>query len=591
MTGWSRLGWLVVGIAAGYGAAWFQLRMAGADSEPAPAAVASDLQPAPAMPVRRGPASPAVSVSVENPLSGEFVRAPGLLLGDERYLLMALAPIRDATTAFIEYPGGAREPVGDVVAIDVDLGLAVLATPLRDGASYESSDSSGTLYLGRDVTWKSQFGVGNGFVDSAARQTEGGNYVYALRLDDRPTAITTSTLAASRPQLAAPLALLADNGNRLIGVTLPGREGSGGVDAIDAASLRDLLASIGTIEPMNLAAFAGFYASATDVGRLERLARLVGRRDWEGAVLLARDLQSQGPPSGDARPLIERAYEGLALQQLAQGDAYATLATLDDAQRHVGQSAERMALRAAVYKALDEPDEALEWYARALRADPSLEPSLRPALRDYALSLTHRPSSSLAMSIEWMQRVLADDAGFAPYHARLGQLFFESGRYAEADASLSRALSLDPAMATELQTLQASARQRRNLPHSTDVPIDTRGNVIFLDVMVNGAGPFRFLLDTGASYTAISTETALRLGIDNTFFGAPVTALETANGRIYATVTKLQSVAVGQAAVNDVDVVILDTMGGADGLLGLSYLDHFNVDINRTVGKMSLVRR
>ena len=64
-----------------------------------------------------------------------------------------------------------------------------------------------------------------------------------------------------------------------------------------------------------------------------------------------------------------------------------------------------------------------------------------------------------------------------------------------------------------------------------------------------------------------------------------------ANGRISAPLATAASVSVDQAVVNDVPVVILDDMGSFDGLLGLSYLEHFSYTVNAVNGELLLERR
>lgn len=115
---------------------------------------------------------------------------------------------------------------------------------------------------------------------------------------------------------------------------------------------------------------------------------------------------------------------------------------------------------------------------------------------------------------------------------------------------------------------------------------------MYVDARINGsAETFRFLFDTGASYTAITSETALRLGINNIFFGAPVVELQTANGNVFTTTATLQSIDVAGARVDNVEAVILESMNGVDGLLGQSFLRHFDVNIDQTRGVIAFNRR
>ncbi|MBS0410782.1 MAG: TIGR02281 family clan AA aspartic protease [Proteobacteria bacterium] len=80
----------------------------------------------------------------------------------------------------------------------------------------------------------------------------------------------------------------------------------------------------------------------------------------------------------------------------------------------------------------------------------------------------------------------------------------------------------------------------------------------------------KFLVDTGASAVALTSDDARRLGIDpNTLtYNYQVT---TANGQARAAQVHLASIAVGQARVDNVDAYVLDH-GLETSLLGMSYL-------------------
>ena len=90
---------------------------------------------------------------------------------------------------------------------------------------------------------------------------------------------------------------------------------------------------------------------------------------------------------------------------------------------------------------------------------------------------------------------------------------------------------------------------------------------IVLAVTLNGRGPFRFLLDTGSTHTAVSAETA-------TAIGAPVVARATmasAAGSRDTLVVRIDSVEVGPITATDLlpSVVEVGMAGdGIDGVIG-----------------------
>jgi predicted aspartyl protease len=107
--------------------------------------------------------------------------------------------------------------------------------------------------------------------------------------------------------------------------------------------------------------------------------------------------------------------------------------------------------------------------------------------------------------------------------------------------------------------------------------------LILLPVQVNGDGPFEFILDTGAGTSLLSSDLAkkLKIKIISTREG------QSAGGKISVSLAKVDSLAVGQAKLDDVDVGIVDlthignTIGTKiDGDIGYNFLKHFRITID-----------
>jgi hypothetical protein len=89
---------------------------------------------------------------------------------------------------------------------------------------------------------------------------------------------------------------------------------------------------------------------------------------------------------------------------------------------------------------------------------------------------------------------------------------------------------------------------------------------IILRVMLNGRGPFRFLLDTGSTHTAVSEKTAALIG-------APVvakTTLGSVAGIRAALVVRIDALEIGPINFPDLlaTVANLGMAGGVDGVIG-----------------------
>jgi len=96
---------------------------------------------------------------------------------------------------------------------------------------------------------------------------------------------------------------------------------------------------------------------------------------------------------------------------------------------------------------------------------------------------------------------------------------------------------------------------------------DQRGHVV-LEGAVNGA-TVRFLVDTGATFVALTLADAAAAGIGRGSLNFNAT-MNTANGQARAALVKLREVRVGQLSINDVPGVIQENLPYS--LLGMSFL-------------------
>lgn len=124
-------------------------------------------------------------------------------------------------------------------------------------------------------------------------------------------------------------------------------------------------------------------------------------------------------------------------------------------------------------------------------------------------------------------------------------------------------------------------------PEGIEVPISRRGGVFVAEVTLNGRVKRRLVVDTGASDTVISQETAkeLDLPIDE---DTPFVVRFTASDVIFVPLVTLKSVRVGNAEVEGVEATV-QTMPSGDGLLGQSFLSRFRVVLDAAGGKMTLL--
>jgi predicted aspartyl protease len=110
--------------------------------------------------------------------------------------------------------------------------------------------------------------------------------------------------------------------------------------------------------------------------------------------------------------------------------------------------------------------------------------------------------------------------------------------------------------------------------------------LIVLEVMVDGKGPFRFVLDTGAGGTVVSKALAKELQIDSDKTKKSDKAIG-AGGAVEVRLAKVESLSIGRTRREGLDVAIMDLDGigkaietKIDGIVGYNFLKHYRVTID-----------
>ena len=161
-------------------------------------------------------------------------------------------------------------------------------------------------------------------------------------------------------------------------------------------------------------------------------------------------------------------------------------------------------------------------------------------------------------------------------------------RFCEATAPINMWVSLDPATRDTSQTRKiiSDYETKGNCASSTEFqkesfPVRGQQNVVMVKAEINGVRGL-FVLDTGASYTSVKPTFADRAHIP--LADTTEITLSTANGLAKAKLSKADNVALGRLTATNVPVAVQDLDGksygpGVDGLLGMSFLSRFDVQM------------
>jgi len=116
--------------------------------------------------------------------------------------------------------------------------------------------------------------------------------------------------------------------------------------------------------------------------------------------------------------------------------------------------------------------------------------------------------------------------------------------------------------------------------------IESGKPIITVDTIVNGEGPFNFVVDTGASHTVISNQTAEKLGLNENSPGCCESAelsAQGAAGPVAARTTTVKSIRVGDIEVNNIEVALIDLTSLSknwDGIIGYTFMKNYRVVID-----------
>jgi clan AA aspartic protease (TIGR02281 family) len=130
------------------------------------------------------------------------------------------------------------------------------------------------------------------------------------------------------------------------------------------------------------------------------------------------------------------------------------------------------------------------------------------------------------------------------------------------------------------------------LPSKASIPFEKQGQVVVVEATLNKKTAAKFVVDTGASYTMISSAVAKELDID-TEQNRRTAPFQTANGVIQAPLVSLESISIGGMEIRNLTAAVHDVLSDSRiaGLLGLNFLSNFRMDIDTQKGVLHLEKK
>jgi hypothetical protein len=112
---------------------------------------------------------------------------------------------------------------------------------------------------------------------------------------------------------------------------------------------------------------------------------------------------------------------------------------------------------------------------------------------------------------------------------------------------------------------------------------------IWAPVTVNGQGPFRLVLATGASHSALTPRLAEALGVKAD--PAKTVMLRGATGSVAVPVVPVETLEIGDLLIEPRQLAVIpDALGGADGVLGMDELANMRIHIEFRRDRITIMR-
>jgi predicted aspartyl protease len=146
-----------------------------------------------------------------------------------------------------------------------------------------------------------------------------------------------------------------------------------------------------------------------------------------------------------------------------------------------------------------------------------------------------------------------------------------------------------PAQQPAEQVVTAPEAEPEPALYAVPTTRDRVGRVL-APVMINGQGPFRFIVDTGANRSAVSPRVVAKLGLDAS--SAQPIDVHGVTGVAELPAVEFESLKAGEIELGRVRVPVLSdaVFAGADGILGVDGLQQTRIEVDFTADRVNVTR-
>jgi predicted aspartyl protease len=294
-----------------------------------------------------------------------------------------------------------------------------------------------------------------------------------------------------------------------------------------------------------------------------------------------------------------------ANSQVLRAETLADLVVSDDIQKlearlaSLPKTAETIAFQGEVEYRKGRFEQAATLYRSALQTNE------KTARAHFGLGKLAMARMKTSDALKSFSRAIELDPREPLYHFYIADALMLQKKNTEAEHQLEEYLKLNPTdservpmarSALEVSRAFAGVEVGQVEAPATPSPIRLQRmpllNFLFAEVMVNGKGPYRFIVDTGATQTVLSEKIVGTLGLKkistNVMYGLG------GEGKIESPIYRADSVKVGDVAIKNVP---LGTMSNPlldlvmDGILAPSMLSDFTLTIDYPASQIELSRK